>query len=170
MASFLLIQMVVEDTEKRTWIFMMAEPCALSSVENDNVKCLICNHESQKKRMFKNYHSKDRGSFIAISKSWTNAKQIDDGAQQLKSNYIDEWISSWMSKKVEKSFRKVLTNCQTLISIEWNILTKTYDKSNDWIRFQPWALFRFSKFLTMVLALVVYSCCNYGEFIDSVQS
>ena len=36
-----------------------------------------------------------------------------------------------MSKKVEKSFRKVLTNCQTLISIEWNILTKTYDKSND---------------------------------------
>ena len=48
--------MFVGDIEKEIWIFVMVEPFTFLSVENGNVRCLICNQELQKK--FNNYHWK----------------------------------------------------------------------------------------------------------------
>ena len=53
-----LIQMLLENKKKKIWIFIINEACTFLSVENDNVKCLICIRELQKKKekKFKNYH------------------------------------------------------------------------------------------------------------------
>ena len=57
----------------------MAERCAFFLFrENDNVKCLICNHGSQKNEKLQKLSLKAWGNFIAKSKLWTNAKPIED--------------------------------------------------------------------------------------------
>ena len=57
----------------------------------------------------------------------------------------------------------------TLLSTKQNISEERYNKSNDWIRFQPWALLRFLKSTDMVVIIVVSIFCNYGKFIYEVQ-
>ena len=66
-----LIQMLLENKKKKIRIFITNEACTFLSVENDNVKCLICIRELQKKKREKvqKLSSIVWGNFIATSKS-----------------------------------------------------------------------------------------------------
>ena len=44
----------MEGIQKSIEKITMAETCAFLCVENDNIKCWICNRELQKKKRFKN--------------------------------------------------------------------------------------------------------------------
>ena len=68
MTSFLLIELLVEDSSRRISTLNMAEPCAFLSIENCNVKCLICTQKIQ------NFSSKGWENFITISKQLTSVK------------------------------------------------------------------------------------------------
>ena len=65
-----LIQMLLENKKKKIRIFITNEACTFLSVENDNVKCLICIRELQKKKKkVQKLSSIVWGNFIATSKS-----------------------------------------------------------------------------------------------------
>ena len=65
-----LIQMLLENKKKKIRIFITNEACTFLSVENDNVKCLICIRELQKKKeTVQKLSSIVWGNFIATSKS-----------------------------------------------------------------------------------------------------
>ena len=57
----------------------------------------------------------------------------------------------------------------TLLNTKQIISEERYNKSNDWIRFQPRPLLRFLKSTYMVVIIVVSIFCNYGEFIYEVK-
>ena len=68
-----LIQMLLENKKKKIRIFITNEACTFLSVENDNVKCLICIRELQKKKeKVQKLSSIVWGNFIATSKSQKN--------------------------------------------------------------------------------------------------
>ena len=52
------------------------EPCALLSLGNDNVKCLICNWNQEKEKNFKNYHQKDE-NILFSTKRYTFTERYD---------------------------------------------------------------------------------------------
>ena len=65
-----LIQMLLENKKKKIRIFITNEACTFLSVENDNVKYLICIRELQKKKeKVQKLSSIVWGNFIATSKS-----------------------------------------------------------------------------------------------------
>lgn len=82
--SFLLIQLLVEDSSRRTSTLNMAQPCAFLSIENCNVKCLICT-----RKKIRNFSSKGWENFITISKQLTSVKiSINDECNNLALVYI----------------------------------------------------------------------------------
>ena len=65
--------MLVENVEKNTRKFIMAERCTFLPAEN-NDKYLICNRGLRKWEKVKKILSKGWGNLIAIWKSWTKVK------------------------------------------------------------------------------------------------
>lgn len=59
-------------------------------------------------------------------------------------------------KNVEKHLEKSIPNCGTLSYIKNDIFAERYDKSNDWVRFQPRMLLRFWRFIIMVVSMIAY--------------
>ena len=83
---------------------------------------VICDvHKNRKSSTFINARRKN---FIAISKSGTFVKSVDDEYSNLTKVY--EQV-----KKVEKLLEKVLIDCQRLFSLKRNSFAEKYDKCND---------------------------------------
>ena len=95
------------------------------------------------------------------SNSWTYVKPI-------KNNYSNLTVVYEQVKNVGKPHGEFFTNCGTLLSTKRSTFTGRHDKSNDWIKFQPLALLRLLKFITMVETMVVSIFSNYGKFIYKV--